>query len=74
MDFVNNPENDDNPRPLSLLGGSEHFSDIPEGRCGANWRSQRIAMQQDSKTRIPGNDMLQHVITRDFHRPRPFDT
>ena len=74
IDFVNNPENDDNPHPLSLLGGSEHFSDIPEGRRGANWRSQRIAMQQDSNTRIPRNDMLQHVITRDLHRPRPFDT
>ena len=53
MDFVNNPENDDDPRPLGLLGGSEHFSDIPEGRRGANLRSQRIAMLQDSNTRIP---------------------
>ena len=31
MDFVNNPENDNDPRPLGLLGGSEQSSDIPEG-------------------------------------------
>ena len=53
MDFVNNPENDYYPRPLGLLGGSEHFSDIPEGRWGANWRSQWLAMQQVSNTTIP---------------------
>ena len=74
MDFVNNPENDDDPHPLGLLGGSEHFSDIPEGRHSVNQRSQRLAMQQVSNTRIPRNNMLQHVIARDLHRPRPFDT
>ena len=74
MDVVNNPENDEDPHPLGLLGGSEHFSDIPEGRHGANWRSQRLAIQQDSNTRIPQNNIIQHVIARDIHCPRPFDT
>ena len=31
MDFVNNND-DDNPYPVGLLGGGEHFIDIPEGR------------------------------------------
>ena len=74
MDFVHNPENDDDPHPLGLLGGSEHFSDIPEGRRGANRRSQWLAMQQVSNTTIPRKNMLQHVIARDLHHPRPFDT
>ena len=30
MDFVNEQESDD-PHPLGLLGGGEHFIDIPEG-------------------------------------------
>ena len=30
MDFINEQETDD-PRPLGLLGGREHFIDIPEG-------------------------------------------
>ena len=34
MDFVNEQDSD-NPRPLGLLGGGEHFIDIPEGRHGA---------------------------------------
>ena len=31
MDFINNND-DDNPCPVGLLGGGEHFIDIPEGR------------------------------------------
>ena len=50
-------------------GGGEHFADIPEGRCGANWRSQRLAMQQSANDTIPHNGMLEHVITRDLHCP-----
>ena len=29
MDFVNEQDSDD-PRPIGLLGGGEHFIDIPE--------------------------------------------
>ena len=39
MDFVNNND-DDNPHLVGLLGGREHFIDIPEGRQGANRISQ----------------------------------
>ena len=74
MDFINETGSED-ARPLGLLGGGEHFDDIPQGRRGANRRSQRLANQgQQTEHRIiPRNDMLQHVITRDVHRPRPFD-
>ena len=73
MDFINETGSED-ARPLGLLGGGEHFDDIPQGRRGANRRSQRLANQgqQTEHTIIPRNDMLQHVITRDVHRPRPF--
>ena len=30
-----NERDSDNPHPLGLLGGGEHFIDIPEGRDGA---------------------------------------
>ena len=81
MDFINDTGNED-ARPLGLLGGGEHFDDIPQGRRGANQRSQRLANQQSQRfanqrqptedTIIPRNDMLQHVITQDVHRPQPF--
>ena len=54
---------------LAYWGGGEHFAAIPEGRCGANQRSQRLAMQQSVNDTIPHNDMLEHVITRDLHCP-----
>ena len=69
-----NEQDTDDPRPLGLLGGGEHFIDIPEGRCGATQRSQRLARQASSNRINPHSDMLQHVITRDLHHPRPFDT
>ena len=72
MDFINNTGNED-ARPLGLLGGGEHFDDIPQGRRGANQRSQRLANQQSQRfanqrqltedTIFPCNNMLQHVIT-----------
>ena len=34
VDFMNEQDSD-NPRPLGLTGGGEHFIDIPEGRHGA---------------------------------------
>ena len=44
MDLVNNND-DDNPCPDGLLDGGERFIDIPEGRQGANRRSQQLALQ-----------------------------
>ena len=67
-------QDSDNPRPLGLLGGGEHFIDIPKGHHGATQRSQRLARQASSNRTNPHSDMLQHVITRDLHCPRPFDT
>ena len=68
MDFVNDLDSE-HLCPLSLLQGGEHFADNPEGRHGANRRSQRLAMQQSANDTIPHNDMLEHVITRDLHHP-----
>ena len=64
MDFINDTGSE-NARPLGLLGGGEHFDDIPQGQRGANQRSQRLANQRQptEDTIIPCNDMLQHVIT-----------
>ena len=73
MDFVNEQDSDD-PCPLGLLGGDEHFIDIPEGQHGATQRSQRLARPESTNRTNPHSDMLQHVITRDLHHPRPFDT
>ena len=66
MDFMNEQDSDD-PHPLGLLGGGEHFIDIPEGQCGATCRSQRLARQASSNRINPLSEMLQHVITRDLH-------
>ena len=52
MDFVNDLNSED-PCSLGLLEGGEHFTDILEGRHGANWRSQRLAMQQSANDTIP---------------------
>ena len=52
MDFMNEQDSDD-PRPLGLLGGGEHFIDIPEGRHGATQRSQRLARQESSNRTNP---------------------
>ena len=79
MDFVN-VNDGDGPRPIGLLGDGEHFADVPEGRRGANRCSLRLASRQlnnnnnnNSNKTVPHNKMLQHVITRDIHRPRPFN-
>ena len=66
-----NEQDSDDPHPLGLLGGREHFIDIPEGQCGATCRSQRLARQASSNRTNPHSDML--LITRDLHHPRPFD-
>ena len=79
MDFVNINDGD-SPCPIGLLGGGEHFADVPEGRQGANRHSQRLASQQisnhnnNTNKTIPRNKMLQHVIARDIHCPCPFNS
>ena len=78
MDYINDPGSE-NARPLGLLGGGGGGvgggGDILTTQRGANRRSQRLANQQQPNEDkiIPHNDMLQHVITRDVHHPRPFD-
>ena len=78
MDFVN-VNDGDGLRPIGLLGGGEHFADVPEGRRGANRRSLRLASRHlnnhnnHSNKTVPRNKMLQHVIARDIHRPSPFN-
>ena len=69
-----NEQDSDDPRPLGLLGGDEHFIDIPEDQHEATRRSQRLARQESTNRTNPHRDTLQHVFTRDLHHPRPFDT
>ena len=67
----------ENPRPLGLLGGSEHFADVDGGQREAARLSQRrisLANVNPRGTSCPRTVMLQHVIELDIHRPRPFDT
>ena len=79
MDFININDGD-GPHPIGLLGGGEHFADVPEGRRGANRHSQRLASRRmsnhnnNSNKTIPRNKMLQHVIVRDIHHPHPFNS
>ena len=76
MDFMNAGESE-NPRPLGLLGGSEHFADVDGGqREAARLSRRRISLENVNPrgTSCPRTVMLQHVIELDIHRPRPFDT
>ena len=76
MDFMNAGESE-NPRPLGLLGGSEHFADVDGGqREAARLSQRRISLENVNPrgTSCPRTVMLQHVIELDIHRPRPFDT
>ena len=83
MDFGNVDDGND-PHPVGLLGGGEHFDDISEGRCGANRRSQRLAARQmtnnnhnniiNNRITIPHNNMLptmllQEIYTVHIHLP-----
>ena len=70
MDFINDLDSED-PCRLGLFGGGKHFADIPEGRHGANQRSQRLVMQQSANDMIPHNDMLEHAI---YKGPTPSST
>ena len=66
MDFGNVDDGND-PCPVGLLGGGEHFDDITEGKRGENCRSQRLAARQmhnnncniiNNNITIPRNNML----------------
>ena len=67
----------ENSRPLGLLGGSEHFTDVDGGQHeAARLARRRITLVNINPhgTSCPRTDMLQHVIKLDIHRPCPFDT
>ena len=64
-------------RPLGLLGGGEHFSDIDGGVCKVSRMGRRRIAFNDTNPRgttCPRTAMLHHVITLDIHRPCPFKT
>ena len=76
MDFMQTGENGD-VRPLGLLGGGEHFSDIDGGVRKASRMGRRRIAFNDTNPRgmtCPRTAMLHHVITLDIHRPCPFKT
>ena len=65
-----------NSLSLGLLGGGEHFTDID----GGQWKAARLGRRRIAfcdinpcGTTCPRTTMLQHVITLDIHRPRPFN-
>ena len=58
--------------PIGLLGGGEHFEDVAGGHREATRTVQRHI--NGSNTDCPRAIMLDHVISRDIHCPRPFDT
>ena len=58
--------------PIRLLGGGEHFEDVAGGCREATGTVQRCI--NGSNTDCPRTIMLDHVISRDIHCPRSFDT
>ena len=79
MDFMQSRVQDDDPDdnsgdviPIRLLGGGEHFEDVAGGRREATRTVQRHI--NGANTDCPRSIMLDHVISRDIHCPRPFDT
>ena len=58
--------------PIGLLGGGEYFEDVAGGCQEATRTVQRCT--NGSNTDCPRTVMLDHVISRDIHCPRPFDT
>ena len=75
MDFMQTGENED-VRPLGILGGGEHFADIDGGLRKASRMGRRRIAFNDVIPRGSNclRTMLQHVITCDIHRPHPFKT
>ena len=72
---VQDDDEDDNSGdviPIGLLGGGEYFKDVAGGRREATRTVQWhiIALTTD----CPRTVMLDHVISRDIHCPRPFES
>ena len=65
-------ENSGDVIPIRLLRGGEHFEDVAGGHQEATRTVQRRI--NGSNTDCPRTVMLDHVISRDIYRPRPFDT
>ena len=79
MDFMQSrledDDQDDNSGdliPIGLLGGGEHFEDV----AGGCQEATRMVQQHinASNTDCPRTVILDHVISRDTHHPRPFNT
>ena len=58
--------------PIGLSGGGEYFKDVAGG-CREATRTVQWHIN-GSNTDCPRTVMLDHVISQDIHRPRPFDT
>ena len=70
---VQDDDQDDNSGdviPIGLLGGGEH-EDVAGGCREVTRTVQRCF--NGSNTDCPRTVMLDHVISRDIHCPRPFD-
>ena len=65
-------ENSGDVIPIRLLGGGEHFNDVAGGRREATRTVQRHII--GSTTDCPRTVMLDHVISRGIHCPRPFES
>ena len=72
---VQDDDEDDNSGdiiPIGLFGGGEHLNDVAGGRREATRTVQRRII--GSTMDCPRTVMLDHVISRDIHRPRPFES
>lgn len=65
MDFQDEREDENDTRPVGLLGGGEHFDDVQGGRRG-------IRVETSPATSVlPRERMLRHVLRLDARRPPP---
>ena len=63
----------ESPRPISLLGGGEHFADVSGGHREQTRLSHcRCQSNNNAHWEFPRNSMLHHVTEMDIHCPRPF--
>ena len=72
VQYDDQDDNSGDAIPIGLLGGGEHFEDV----AGGHQEETRTVQQRinGSKKDCPRTVMLDHVISRDIHCPRPFDT
>ena len=60
------------PRPISLLGGGEHFADVSGGRREQIRLSRRQRQGNDNaQCECPRNSMLHHVTEMDIQGHSP---